>query len=144
MIFLKFVILHKNKSLWSKKVIICYFCFVLWTLEKKLWLGGNIPIKVMIDHQDQKLFRLCIYMTCCSDIVSYLLLIRASVLYVLCLFNPQVLEDRTLSGTPECPSYLITIKKCFINNIYIYPCNTYVYYTRPNHYIKTGLWFGRV
>ena len=30
----------------------------------------------------------------------------------------QVLEDRTLSGTPQCPSYLITIKRCFINNIY--------------------------
>ena len=24
---------------------------------------------------------------------------------------PQVLEDSTLSGTPQCPSYLITIKK---------------------------------
>ena len=48
----------------QKRVIICYFCFVLCTLEKKLWLGGNIPIKVMIDYQDEKLFRLCIYMTC--------------------------------------------------------------------------------
>ena len=26
---------------------------------------------------------------------------------------PPVLEDRTLFGTPQCPSYLITIKKCF-------------------------------
>jgi hypothetical protein len=31
----------------------------------------------------------------------------------------QALEDRTLSGTPQCPSYLIAIKKkCFIYNIY--------------------------
>ena len=30
---------------------------------------------------------------------------------------PQVLEDRALSGTPQCPSYLITIKKMFFVDV---------------------------
>ena len=29
---------------------------------------------------------------------------------------PQVLKDRILSGTPQCPYYLITIKKCFFGH----------------------------
>ena len=31
----------------------------------------------------------------------------------------QVLEDRTLSGTPQCPSYLIAIKKNALFTTYI-------------------------
>jgi hypothetical protein len=42
--------------------------------------------------------------------------------------KPQVLEDRTLAGTPQCPSYLITIKKIqYIYTKCIYQCTVCLY-----------------
>jgi hypothetical protein len=66
------------------------------------------------------------------------------------LKNPQVLEDRTLFGTPQCPSYLITIKKNVFLTIYIpmYSMslfiNTYVYYQRPKKHFFYSNEVGRV
>ena len=53
----------------------------------------------------------------------------------------QVLEDRTLSGTPQCPSYLITKKMFFLQ--YIYPCTVclYIYTVHGYIYCKKTFFF---